>query len=508
MNIDEVDEYALDRHIVREGGLAELVQMVWHIVEPATELKWNWHLDLICKHLEAVSKGEILRLLVNIPPGSMKSLLISVFWKVWEWTERPGTAWMNASFDGSLTLKQANQVIKILESDFFQKRWGSEAVFTPEEIANGAQRITFDKRLAQAASEFSLEQGGYSFATSVGGKGTGRHVDIQIVDDPIKPKDARGGNSLGARLKEVSEWWGTTMSNRHKDPKTFRRVIVMQRLHQSDLAGLAIKAGEYVCVVLPMEFEGKRKCKTEWGEDPRTEDGELLWPDRFDEKWVANAKKPTELGISGYNAQCQQRPSPPGGGVFKAANRRHWKQGQLPTRFDQIIQSWDCTFKNLETSDFVAGGIWGIKDSDFYMLDGVNARMTLTETCNAIIAWQKKWPFARAKIIEDKANGPAVADVLARKVPGLILVNPLGGKEVRANACEPYWTAGNIWLPELSPENSTWFAPMIEDQLEYFPNSEYDDLIDQMTQAILYLETKNMAGYVAGIKEMKGGLAW
>lgn len=488
--LDLIDPIELDREIVREGGLAEFIRLAWPILKPDETLLWNWHIDLVCSHLEAVSRGEIKRLVINIPPGTMKSLLVSVFWQVWEWIERRGTGWMFASFDGSLTLKQAAEARSIIESEWFRERW-------PE--------VSYDLTKRDAVGEFSMEGGGYRFSTSVGGKGTGRHVDIQVVDDPIKPKDTKGSSkAISAKLKEVNSWWNETMSSRHKDPRTFRRVIIMQRLHESDLAGTAINTGEYVHVCLPMEFEPDRACVTDWGRDPRTEPGELLWADRFDEGWVRVQKSAAGMGETVYGAQCQQRPAPAGGSIFKTGFRQHWKPGQIdPSRLAFMIQSWDCTFKATDSSDYVAGGVWGMKDADFYMVDGIMARMTLTETCEAILAWRKKWPRAMGILIEDAANGPGVAQTLAKRVSGLILVTPNGGKEARANAVEPLWTGRNIYLPPLTAESKDWLGPMLH-QLEFFPYAANDDMVDQMTQALIHLYANDNAAYKAGVEALKG----
>ena len=225
---------------------------------------------------------------------------------------------------------------------------------------------------------------------------------------------------------------------------------------------------------------------------------------RFDAHWCAEQKSSKGMGEVVYAAQCQQRPAPAGGTIFKMQHKRHWRHGCLP-KFSHLIQSWDCTFKALDTSDYVAGGIWGKAGPDFYMLDGHMARLSLTGTCDAIKAWTRQWRMARGKIIEDAANGPGVVSVLERKVSGLILVKPEGGKEARANACEPYWTGGNVYLPPLTKENEEWLGPMMH-QVEFFPFAANDDMVDQMTQAILYLDDKDTTAYAEGVAALKDGM--
>jgi predicted phage terminase large subunit-like protein len=232
---------------------------------------------------------------------------------------------------------------------------------------------------------------------------------------------------------------------------------------------------------LPAEFEPNRRSITPLWSDPRTAPGELLWGDRVGQAELTEFK--TRLGSYGYAGQFQQRPSPATGGLFK----RDWWQFYrvAPAQFDRVIQSWDCTFKDAKTSDFVVGQVWGKSGSEYYLLDQVRDRMDINATLTAIRSLSAKWPQAKAKLVEDKANGSAVIDLLKREVSGLIAINPQGGKVVRATAIAPYIEAGNVYLPD--PSIAPWVHDLVE-EFSAFPNGANDDQVDGCSQAIAWLE--------------------
>lgn len=239
-------EIAIDRQLVAKGSLYDFVEIAWPLVEPSAFVG-NWHLEEICAHLEAVSRCDIRYLVINIPPGTGKSLLTGVFWPVWEWINRPETKFFYASFDASLVCRDAGKMIKLMRSDWFGSRWGNLL-----------------SRGNLAESDFDNRSGGFRFSTSIGGKGTGRHGNIKVIDDPLKPKDVLGGTTLTKNaLKEASDWMANTLASRMADPTTDRRVIVMQRIHEEDPAGEAIETGDYEVLRLPMRYDAAQPCKTD-----------------------------------------------------------------------------------------------------------------------------------------------------------------------------------------------------------------------------------------------------
>ncbi|MBW2672080.1 MAG: phage terminase large subunit [Deltaproteobacteria bacterium] len=336
-------------------------------------------------------------------------------------------------------------------------------------------------------------------ATSVGGAITGDHADIQVADDPLKPMDVTGlMNADGNALAKASEWWDETMSTRLTSVANSARVVVMQRLHEADLAGLLIDQG-YELLCLPMKYDPERHYETSLGHvDFRTVEGELLWPERFPEEAVKVQRK--ELGARGAAAQHDQLPSPPGGELFQRSWIQHWNE--YPARKTKIIQSWDCSFKDLKTSDSVAGQVWLVKGGEYYLLDSVADKMGIAATMRAIVAMSAKWPKAKTKLIEDKANGTAVIELLKGSIPGIIAVNPQGGKWVRAQAVAPLWEAGNVHIP--NPAVAPWVGDFVEELVKFTGIAgRPDDRVDAMTQALAYLYKKTTKGYRAKLKAMQ-----
>jgi predicted phage terminase large subunit-like protein len=287
---------ALDTELA-ERSLENFIEQAWHVVEPETVYKPSWHIGAIAEHCEAVSSGEIRNLLVNVPPRSMKSLIISVFWPVWSWTCRPGTQWLTSSYAQSLAIRDAVKSRRIIQSPWFQARWGHKTTLSSDQ---------------NVKSRYDNLAGGYRIATSVGGTATGEGGHIITCDDPHNINEVE---SDVIRNKAII-WWDETMSTRLNDPETGGRVLIMQRSHQTDLSGHIIEKGNYTVVMLPMEFETARCCSTFIGfTDPRKEEGELLAPNRVGPK--ANKDLKHALGSYGYAGQMQQQPSAREGNMFR-----------------------------------------------------------------------------------------------------------------------------------------------------------------------------------------------
>lgn len=475
---------------IRQIPLRAFVEEAWPILEPTTPFVPGWHLDAIVDHLEAVTRGDIRQLLINMPPRFAKSLLVSVFWPCWVWTQAPSFRWLFASYAQSLSTRDSLKCRRLLTSGWYQRHWG------------GVFQLTTDQR---EKTRFDNDCTGYRLATSVGGAATGEGGDGIVVDDPHNVREAESTADRTA----VLDWWDRTMSTRGNDPATVRKVIVMQRLHEQDLAGHLLAKGGWEHLCLPMEYErphGPVPTPTAIGwQDPRTEPGALLWPERFGPEEVAQLK--LDLGSYGAAGQLQQRPSPAEGGILK----RHWfgfwqPRGtqlppvpvtlpdgtrreivpiDLPARFALQLQSWDMAFKDFKASDFVAGGVWAQLGAQCFLLDQVHARLSFPRTLDAVTTMTTKWPAALMKLVEDKANGPAVIQTLQTKVAGLIAVTPEGGKVARAHAVAPTVEAGNVFLPH--PAVAPWVWDFLE-ECAAFPNGAYDDQVDQMTQALHRLQ--------------------
>lgn len=459
----------IDRALVRKGGLRKFVELAWQQVEPARQFLSNWHIDAVCEHLEAVTHGQLNRLVINIPPGCMKSLLCCVFWPAWVWTFRPESKWIFASYALGISKRDNLRMRRLVDSEWYRARWGHS--FEPLDDNWGAIKFVNDRS-------------GLRLCTSTGGTVTGEHADVQVCDDPIKPMDVTGTSAVSKTiLNNCLEWWNETMSSRLVDFEKSARVVIMQRLHVHDLAGAVLKENGYEHLRLPMEFEAQEKCCTSIGFADTRSASELLWPKRFSATAVAQLKK--ELGPRGCAAQLQQRPTPLSGSLFEKEHVQHWQH--LP-KLSIIVSSWDCSFKETGNS-FVVGQVWGVSaaDAGFYLLDQVRKRMGFSETLGAIRDMLQKWTECSAHLIEEKANGAAIIDVLQREVIGLVPVLPVGGKEARANSVESLWSMKKVFLPD--PKSVPWVSTFIQELAE-FPSSLNDDQVDSMTQALIWLRAR------------------
>lgn len=461
-----ITQAEIDRALVKKGGMHEFLRLAWPIIEPSVKMLDNWHIKAICWAIERCVAGDPdwARQVVNVPPGSCKSILLAVMLPAWVWTVDPGFCSIYASFDIDISRRDAGRTLQILQSDWYRRTW-------PE------VQLRFKAGRA-AETIINNTAGGFRFATSVESKATGRHAHLRLVDDPLKPLDATGNAAVTrTKMLKVQEWWSGTLSTRVKDTQD-RWIVLMQRLAEDDLAGYLLEKGDCKHLCFPAEYDPERPCEL----DPRTKEGQLLWPAKCPSKTLEKLKESLNIYAS---AQLQQQPMNPGGEVFKAEWIQHWTA--YPTTGQRVL-SVDCTFKDTTGSDFVSIQVWGVgyqgNAVKYYLLDQVLDRMSFTETLAQIKAVLGRHPYIGAKLIEDKANGPAVIDALSKSVTGLIPIKPLGGKVSRANAISYVWRAGNVLIP---PVSVPWVPGFLREILG-FPRAKHDDQVDAMSQALLHLE--------------------
>lgn len=439
----------LDQEIARRS-LSEFCKMAWHVLEPATPIKWGWALDAMCEHLEAVHNGQIKRLLMNVPPGMMKSLLTGVFFPAWEWGAggNPSLRYLTTAHKEDLAIRDNLKCRRLISSDWYQERWSVELC--------GDQNAK--KKFENTATGFRESM---AFRSLTGSRG-----DRIIIDDPLSVDDAFSEAALSAAEQTFLEAVPSRVNNQDS-----AIIVIMQRLHERDTSGVILaKELGYDHLMLPMRFEESRRCKTSIGfTDPRTEDGELLFPERFSEAQVSEMER--TMGSFATAGQLQQRPMPRGGGLFKSDWIQHWDK--LPERFDAAVISWDMTFKESATSDFVVGQVWGRKDGAFYLVDQFRGRWDFVKSLEQFVAAARKYPRITRKLIEDKANGPAIISALKRKVTGIIPITPKESKEARANAVTTLWEARNVYLPP--PDRYPWVAQDFIPELLAFPSGAHDD---------------------------------
>lgn len=458
-----------------ERRLRHFVRQAWPVIEPFSPFKPNWHLDAISDHLEAVEAGEIRNLLVTMPPRMGKSLTISVFYPAWRWIRRPGTRFLYASYSQDLATLHSVATRRVVESDWYQARWGDRFQLAGD--ANLKTRFENDRR-------------GARFSTSVGGVVTGIGGDRIVVDDAHNVKEAESQ----AIREETIRWWDQAMSTRFNDPKTGARIVVMQRVHEGDLAGHLIEQGGYVHLNLPMEYEPEAVVYTGFGKpDPRTEPGELLAPERIGPEEIADLK--VRLGSRAYAGQFQQRPAPAEGAILK----RDWWQfwDELP-EMEWVVQSWDTAFKAGRENDYSACLTVGYSGGRFCVLDRWKDRVAFPELERAVRAQHIKWRPDEI-LVEDAASGQSLIQQLQHEYDpsgyvraGVILpivpVKPDRDKLARVHAISPYVEGGRVFLPA----TASWRDDLI-DECGVFPAGLHDDQVDALTMAIIRLAEKEQA---------------
>lgn len=460
------------------ADLAAFVRAAWLVLEPSSPILWNWHHDLICEYLTAVTEGIVRNLIINIPPQHTKSRLVTVLWPCWAWARLPDQNWIFSSYSGGstgLSTKHSVERRDVIQAEWYQERWGDVV-----ELAADQNIKTLYKN----------ERGGQMLATSTGGTVTGFAGDVIVVDDPMNPSEARSD----ADRKTANDFFDLSLSNRLRRTKyPGAKVIIMQRLHMADLTGHVLEKpvteGEQPWTVVSVPAEAKRDERIVFplsGRVVERKRGDPIDLHRFPKPVLAGLK--STMGSWGYAGQFQQEPSPEGGAIFlQEWFKRRWTV--LPLQFDEIVQSWDCTFKDTKDTDYVAGGLWGRIGAAYLLIDQVCERLSFTGTVTRIKepvgVYAPIWKRAHAILIEDKANGPAVVNTLQADVAGVIAVTPEGGKISRAQAVSPLCEAGNVILPASAP----WLAEYLG-QLIAFPAAAHDDQVDQTTQALHYMKIR------------------
>ncbi|RLB94384.1 MAG: terminase [Deltaproteobacteria bacterium] len=465
MNSCCYDQAALEISLIKKS-LHRFAIKAWEVVEPATEFIDNWHIQLICEYLEAVSKKEIKKLVINMPPRHMKSLCVSVFWPVWEWLQNPASRFVFASYSGNLAIRDSLKCRRIIESPWFQRNFGN--IF----------KLTTDQNVK---SKFENDKTGVRLCTSVGGGNTGEGGDYVCSDDPHNLKEIHSD-----LIREgVIRWWKEVIPTRTNDPKKSAKVIVMQRGHQKDLSGYVLKEQGYTH--LNIKGVAKKKTFVEFPKDKfrkekdkksfTREEGHLLCEKRFSQDDIDELKM--ALGANAFAAQIQQEPSPDGGAIFK---RKYWRYYNVkPNEVETTIQSWDTAFKAKKENDYSVCITMVKAKNGYYLLDLWRDRLEFPELKRQAVALYEKFS-PDIVLIEDKASGQSLIQEMQRDtVIPIIPIKVDTDKISRAHSVSPTCEAGNVFLPE----KGNWLADFLE-ECEFFPNSEHDDQVDALTQAINY----------------------
>ncbi len=402
------------------------------------------HAKLIAA-LERVERGECKRLIVSMPPRMGKSMTTSWRFPAWFIGRDPDRQVLLGSYSASL----AEDMSRTCRNELGE--------YGPEVFGVGVSDGS------SAVDRWAIEGHRGKFgAAGVGGSFTGKGADLFIIDDPLKGEEEANSELMRQRAER---WYRTTVRSRLAPGG--RIVLVMTRWHEDDLAGALLTRAKQGGI----QWEELRLPMLD-------DDGAQLWPGRFSDEEIADLK--IAAGTRGWEAVYQQRPAPAEGGLLK---RPWWKYYREAPRFDSVLQSWDMAFKDTKGSDFVVGQVWGKKGASCYLLDQVRGRMNFPATCVALEALSLKWPEATLKLVEDKANGSAVIDSLKERIPGLVAVEPDGGKEARAAAVSPLIEAGNVFLPDPKLPENAWVEEFLLEATS-FPYGRNDDQVDAATQAL------------------------
>lgn len=483
--------------------LRSFVYEAWSYVEPKKYIS-NWHIDAVCDHLAYVTFGDIRNLIINQPPRTTKSLMVSVLWPVWHWLILPKTQFMFASYAQDLAIRDAVKSRRLIESAWFRERYSHLFFLDPA-----------DNRKHRYVNNV----GGHRISTSVGGKTTGEGGDILGVDDPHNMQDVYSEKMRHSALS----WWDNSMRSRLNDPIRGQKVLNGQRSHDNDLFGhvLATEEKRWVVLMLPMEFDPERKCITylnpkgrkpdiERGiffQDPRTKRGEMLNPKRFGRE-ESKAER-AAMSVRDYSAQFQQDPTSGGGLILK---KGWWKQWVYPEEhqdrslslkpmplpeFVEIITVYDTAFEIKQENDYTARTTWGIfKHSDTarpqdetmhaMLLERLNERMEFPDLKAEAIGHNNDWKPDRT-LIERKASGHSLIQELRRSGVNVVPVNPgTDDKVFRAHMVADILKSGRVWY---IPRN--WAYEVIH-QCAKFPTTEHDDLVDTVVMLLAYIRRMGM----------------
>jgi len=489
-----------------EESLVEFVRQAWHVIEPGQPYVHGWHVDFIAKHLEAITDETVIddeyynRLLINIPPGTMKSLLTNVFWPAWEWGPRnmPHLRYICAAHKvENLSARDSRRMRQLVTSDWYQKRWGDRVSLSRDQ---------------NEKMNFTNNASGFRIATAITSL-TGLRGDRVIIDDPHSVDSAMSDTQRQSEIDTFLE----AIPTRLNDPIKSAIIVIMQRLHEEDVSGVILdKQLGYDHIMLPMRYDPMRAMPTKLGyEDPRQEEGELLFPARFPKEVVDRDE--AVMGPYATAGQFQQEPQPRGGGVIKREWWQLWEHEAFPP-LDYVIASLDTAYTAKQENDPSALTIWGIfsqdvtaqatkmqsADGNVYhiersyvvqhpkaiMLHAWQGRYELHELIERVLRSAKQFKIDKL-LIENKAAGISVSQEIRRiysNADFAVQLMDTGNQDklARLYSVQHLFSEGLIFAPDRG------WADMVIDQCTVFPKGKHDDLVDTVSQAMRYLRTTGL----------------
>ena len=422
---------------------------------------WNWHLDAIVHRLNQVASGESRRLLVTMPPRNLKSITISVAWVAWMLGKDPRLNFVCVSYSNELASKLARDCSALLEAPWYRELFPS-TILSPKRSASG---------------DFETTRGGGRLATSITGTLTGRGGDIIIIDDPIKPDEANSETTREA----VNHWYQSTLSSRLNDKASGAIICVMQRLHESDLAGLLLEQGGWDQLTLPAIATDDEIIPLPRGRKHERRVGDVLHPAR-EARSTLNQQK-LSMGSSAFEAQYQQQPVPATGNLIKAEWLVTYQRS--PELHGQIVQSWDTASKDGADNDWSVCITALVTRSEIRILDVFRRKMLFPDLKRHCIRLALDW-HAQALLIEDAASGTQLIHALRaeqpRSMPLPVPCKPEGDKYSRMAGASGQIEAGQLLLPN----DASWLASF-KSEILGFPNARHDDQADALSQLMSWV---------------------
>jgi predicted phage terminase large subunit-like protein len=455
-------------HALLRTDLYAFVQRAFRVLNPGVEFLPNWHIRVIVDALERCRTGETKRLIINVPPRSLKSHCAVVSFVAFLLGHDPSAQVICASYAQSLAEKHSLDCRAVMASDFYQQTFNT--------------RLSKDKN---TSSEFVTEQRGFRYATSVGGTLTGRGANYLIIDDPHKPEDAL--SDVGR--KSANDWFDHTLRSRLNSQEHGCIILIMQRLHEDDMAGHLIEEGGWESLSFPaIAEEDEAFIVKGWqGEElVGRKAGAALHPVR--QSLESLAKLRANIGEYNFAGQYQQRPSPLGGGMVKLEWFKTYTPGELPAAFDMVFQSWDTANKATELSDYSVCTTWGVKKNDLFLLDVHRARLeypALKRMIHSLAQFYKP----KSIVIEDKSSGISlIQELRAEGIHEVRKYQPLFDKILRMHTASGAIEGGLVYLPH----KADWLE-IFRHEVSSFPKGRHDDQVDSMSQALDWFKTGRWA---------------
>jgi predicted phage terminase large subunit-like protein len=414
----------------------------------------NWHLDCLAHHLALAASGQRIRLIINLPPRSLKSIAASVALPAWLLGHNASCRIITVSYSEELARKHARDCRVVIESDWYRSTFP-------------ATRLS---RRKNTETEITTTHHGFRLATSIGGTLTGRGGNVLIIDDPIKPADAESETER----RRVNDWYDKTLFSRLDDKEAGAIIVVMQRLHEDDFTGYLTEKGEFDVLALPAIAIEQQSLPTGHGRFHLRSPGEPLYPGR--ENLATLERTKTSVGSRVFEAQYQQSPAPLGDGIVKAEWFKRYGEKDRPERFDRIVQSWDTANKATELSDFSVCTTWGVKGKNLYLLGLFRRRLEYPALKRAVRELQSLFA-ANEVLIEDKASGTQlIQELITDGCYGVTPYQPTCEKIMRVHA-QTAMIENFVYIPEAAP----WLAEYLH-ELMVFPNGKHDDQVDSTAQ--------------------------